>query len=52
MRRWSALFDSMDVQDGVFQVRLLPAKVHQLSGPETMPEGQEDLAPQRDLAMT
>src|SRR6516164_6886662 len=34
-------FDSTDVQDGVFQVHLLPAKVHQLRGPQTVPEGQQ-----------
>src|SRR6516162_7054578 len=42
MRGWSTLFDSTDVQDGVFQVDLLPAKVHQLGGPQTVPKGQQD----------
>src|SRR5262249_12384778 len=42
MRGRSALFDSADVQDGVFEVDLLPAQVHQLGGPQTMPEGQQD----------
>src|SRR5215471_6558478 len=42
MRGRSALLDSTDVQDGVFQVDLLPAQVHQLGGPETVPEGQQE----------
>ena len=39
------LFDSADVQHGVFQVHLLPAQVHQLGGPQTVPEGQQDHDP-------
>ena len=38
----TALLDSTDVQDGVFQVCLLPAQVHQLGGSKTMPEGQQN----------
>jgi hypothetical protein len=41
MRGRSALFDSTDVQDGVFEVHLLPAQVHQLRGPQTVPEGHK-----------
>jgi hypothetical protein len=37
VRRGSALLDSADVQDGVFQVH-----VHQLGGPQAVPQGQED----------
>src|SRR5262249_24068889 len=38
----SALLNPADVQHGVFEVDLLPAQVHQLGGPQTMPEGQQD----------
>ena len=42
MRGRSALLDSTDVQDGVFQVHLLPTQVHQLGGPQTVPKGQQN----------
>src|SRR6516165_8682728 len=43
----STLLDSPDMQDGVFQVRLLPAKVDQLRSSETVPEGQQHLVASR-----
>src|SRR5262249_59299183 len=42
MRGRSALLDSTDMQDGVFQVRLLPAKILQLCGSQPVPEGQQN----------
>ena len=36
MRRGSALFDSTDVEDGVFEVHLLPTQVNQFGGLATV----------------
>ena len=38
----SALLDSTNAQDCVFQVRLFPTQVNQVGGPETVPKGQQD----------
>jgi len=42
MRGRSPLFDSTDVQDCVLQVDVLPTKVDQFRGPQTVPKGQQD----------
>ena len=47
MRGGNTLLDPADVQNCVFQVRLLPPKVHQLGGPQTVPEGQQTMVESR-----